>query len=239
MIFTATSYDTLLMFFSCLTLTLYYYSIKEHSKKSIILSGISLFIYMLLTFHSLVIGLFIVGLPLYYYVLEKNINTIISGFYVALTTLTLLIIMHFLGYNYVESFFNSLSLVQAGNQTLTVGTYLKYFIGNILAYLVYLGIPIAAILLNKKNYLKIKGDRDLFIITIFTFAIILIMDIILLGHLEQERVWLFMVPFIMVFISKIIMLEMQRVNSNVYYICFLFALFLQTALFQFLLETIW
>ena len=238
-IFTATSYDTLLMFFSCLTFTLYYYAIKEHSKKLIIFSGISLFTYMLLTFHSLVIGLFIFGLPLYYYFSEKNINTLISGFFVGLTALVLLIIMHFLGYNYVESFFNSLSLVRAGNQTLTVGLYLKYFIGNILAYIVYLGIPIVAILFNKKNYISIKENKDLFIITIFTFAIILIMDIILLGHLEQERVWLFMVPFIMVFVSKIIMLEMNKVNHRVYYFCFIFSLFLQTALFQFSLETIW
>ena len=238
-IFTATSYDSVLMFFSCLTLTLYYYAINEHSKKLIIFCGISLFVYMLLTFHSLVMGLFIVGWPLYYYIINKKLNSIISGFYVGVTTLTLLGVMHLFGYNYVESFFSSLRLVTSGNQILTIGPYLKYLTGNLLAFFIYLGVPTITIMLNKKNYKEIKENKDLSILLIFTIAIILIMDIILLGHLEQERVWLFMVPFIIVFISKIIILDMKKTNFTPYYFCFLFSLFIQTWLFQLTMDTKW
>lgn len=250
LIFTATSFDTVLMFFSCLTVTLYYYALTENKSKWIIFCSISLFIYALSSYHSSAIGIFLFGLPFYFAKKESSLKPIYRALTVGGITLSLLVIMYLLGYDYLKSFLQTREFVFAikpialelmKNAGFTAVTrFVHWSVSSYLAFLIYLGIPAGYFLLKISEHKKIiSNNQDLKFFEFFIIIIIIILNLNIVASVEHERIWLFLVPFLTVPITKIVVEKIRETQFNGILYSLLVISFLQTWVFQLTLNTKW
>lgn len=117
------------------------------------------------------------------------------------TTLALLGILYLgTGYSIIDNFLAARSLNQEIVQSnfASMATYINYFLMNLVAFALYLGVPAL--------YIFIKNYRHSFDRTDFWhwLAASILFFFLLIGIFqgENERIWLFIVPFVMVYLLK-------------------------------------
>ena len=185
-------------------------------------------------------GVFLFGLPFYFFIKERSKRPIYNALSVAATTIILLLLLYWLGYNYVKSFFLTLFIVEGRNIDLTFMLYLQFFLANIMAFIIYLGIPSSSLLFDLKTHRRIfNQNKELSVFESFAIIIFAISNLTLLGILEQERVLLFLVPLFILPISKIVIEKIKDTQFTGFFYCLLFASYTQTWIFQLTMDTKW
>ncbi len=240
--FTVTSMDGPFTVFPILSLYLFYKG--KGSERAIrygVLTGISLSCGMLMTYSTVFIGLFFsVVILLTLIVDRKEFRRILTLLLIAGVTFIAfyLLIFLFTGFNLIEALQASIRKDRAalGTGYETMGLYLNLSVGNLFAFLIGVGIPMTTVWLRQVVQTIRDGKRgkpiDIYVIGYLISLLAIAFSA--LFTMEVERVWIFMVPFILIPVAKHLS---QRNIADFYWVAGLSCL--QLVLFEVTLYTYW
>ena len=240
--FTGTSMDGPFSLFPILSLYLFYRGI--FSGRAICygcLTGISLGGGMLMTYSTVFIGLFFNVVILLTLIVDR------SQFRRTLTLLVIagvifiafyLLMFLFTGFNLIEALQASIRKDRAalGTGYETIGRYFHLSVGNLFAFFIGVGIPMTTVWL-RQVLLTIQDRRHGKPISIYIVGYLISLLVIAFSTLftmEVERIWIFMVPFMIIPVAKHLS---QRGLADFYWVAGL--LCLQLVLFEVTLYTYW
>ena len=240
--FAGTSMDGPFTVFPILSLYLFYKGKgSEQAIRYGFLTGISLSCGMLMTYSTVFIGLFFnVAMLLTLIVDRKEFRRILTLLLIAGVTFTAfyLLIFLFTGFNLLEALQASIRKDREalGTGYETVGLYLHLSVGNLFAFLIGIGIPMTTVWLREVVQTIRDGRRgkpiDIYVIGYLISLLVIAFSA--LFTMEVERVWIFMVPFILIPVAKYLS---QRGIADFYWVAGL--LCLQLILFEVTLYTYW
>ncbi len=240
--FTGTSMDGPFSLFPILSLYLFYKG--KGSERAIrygVLTGISLSCGMLMTYSTVFIGLFFsVVILLTLIVDRKEFRRILTLLLIAGVTFTAfyLLIFLFTGFNLLEALQASIRKDRAalGTGYETMGLYLNLSVGNLFAFLIGVGIPMTTVWLRQVVQTIRDGRRgkpiDIYVIGYLISLLVIAFST--LFTMEVERVWIFMVPLILIPVAKHLS---KRGLADFYWVAGLSCL--QLVLFEVTLYTYW
>ena len=240
--FTGTSMDGPFTVFPILSLYLFYKG--KGSERAIrygFLIGISLSCGMLMTYSTVFIGLFFNVVILLTLILDrKGFRHTLTLLLIAGVTFTAFYLLMFLftGFNLLEALQASIGKDREalGTGYETVGLYLHLSVGNLFAFLIGIGIPMTTVWVRQVVQTIRDGWRGEPIDIYVTGYLISLLAVAFsaLFTMEVERVWIFMVPFILIPVAKYLS---QRGIADFYWVAGL--LCLQLVLFEVTLYTYW
>ena len=195
-------------------------------------------------------GIFLFSLPFYYAVKLKGKRPIVNALSIGTIVILLLLLLKGSGYNHVETFLHTRSFINSIIYTskinvmqsgiTTFNGFIFWQISPNLAFLIYLGIPLGYYLLNIAGQKRIFGEKsDVKVFEILIFIIYIILNVNIAGPVEYERIWLFLVPFLVVPITKIIIEKVKETQYSGVLYTVLVLTFFQTWVFQLVLNTKW
>ena len=240
--FTGTSMDGPFSVFPILSLYLFYRG--GVSKRAILygfLTGISLGCGMLMTYSTVFIGLFFsVVMLLTLIVDQRKFRRTLTLLLIAGVTFTVFYLLMFLftGFNLLEALQASIRKDRAtlGTGHETIGLYLHLSVANLFTFLIGIGIPMTTVWLRQVVQTIRDGRRgkpiDIYVIGYLISLLVIAFSA--LFTMEVERVWIFMVPFILIPVAKYLS---QRGIADFYWVAGL--LCLQLVLFEVTLYTYW
>lgn len=240
--FTGTSMDGPFSVFLILSLYLFYRGII--SNRAILygfLTGVSLGCGLMMTYATVFIGLFFTVVMLLTLIADRRrFRTTLNLLLIAVVTFTAfyLLMSIFTGFNLLEALQASIRKDRAalGTGYETIGRYLHLSFGNLFAFLIGIGIPMTTVWLRQIVRTIRDGRRgapiDIYVIG-YLIAL-LIITFSALFTMEVERVWIFMVPFVLIPVAKYLD---QRGIADFYWVAGLSCL--QLVLFEITLYTYW
>ena len=240
--FTGTSMDGPFSVFPILSLYLFYRGVfSERAIRYGFLTGGSLSCGMLMTYSTVFIGLFFNVVMLLTLILDRSkfrprlILLLIAG--VTFIAFYLLVFL-FTGFNLIEALQASIRKDRAtlGTGYETIGRYLHLSVGNLFAFLIGVGIPMTTVWFRQIVRTIREGQRgtpiDIYIVGYLISLLVIAFST--LFTMEVERIWIFMVPFILIPVAKYLS---QRGIADFYWVAGL--LCLQLVLFEVTLYTYW
>jgi hypothetical protein len=210
--FSATSMDIIMLVFSWFALATIFYGWKHGYLVSFaggILAGLALLMNFLFLAFGIIFLFFLFYLGWY---ADRKARLIIlgrafgslAGFILVLSSL-----YWFTGYSIINNFFTAYS-VQRGvveNSSISILFYLIFAFINVFAFSFYLGIPNVILFLRERIWGLFRSERFLPALGFFT-AFLFVATGLFQG--EIERIWLFLTPFFLLPISRVI--ESSRVK---------------------------
>lgn len=240
--FTGTSMDGPFTVFPILSLYLFY---KGGCSERVIfygfLTGVSLGCGMLMTYSTVFIGLFFSFVIMFTLIFDrrrfKNTLTLLLVSGVTFITFYLLIFL-FTRFNLVEALQASIRKDREalGTGYETIGLYLHLSLGNLFAFLLGVGIPMTTVWFRQivRTIRDKRRGEPIDIYVVGYLISLLVIAFSTLFTMEVERVWIFMVPFIVIPVAKHLS---QRDMADFYWVAGLSCL--QLVLFEVKLYTYW
>ena len=240
--FTGTSMDGPFSLFPILSLYLFYKGIfSDQARRYGFLTGISLGCGMLMTYSTVFIGLFFnVVLLLTLIVDRKGFRRILTLLLIAGVTSIVFYLLIFLGtgFNLLEALQASIRKDRAalGTGYETIGLYFHLSVGNLFAFLIGVGIPMTTVWGRQvvRTIREARRGKPINIYIIGYLISLLVIAFSALFTMEVERVWIFMVPFILIPVAQHLS---QRNITDFYWVAGLSCL--QLVLFEVTLYTYW
>lgn len=240
--FTGTSMDGPFSLFPILSLYLFYKGIfSDQARRYGFLTGISLGCGMLMTYSTVFIGLFFnVVLLLTLIVDRKGFRRILTLLLIAGVTSIVFYLLIFLGtgFNLLEALQASIRKDRAalGTGYETIGLYFHLSVGNLFAFLIGVGIPMTTVWGRQvvRTIREARRGEPIDIYVIGYLISLLVIAFSTLFTMEVERVWIFMVPFILIPVAQHLS---QRGIADFYWVAGLSCL--QLVLFEVTLYTYW
>ena len=240
--FTGTSMDGPFSVFPILSLYLFYRGVfSERAIRYGFLTGISLGCGMLMTYSTVFLGLFFNVVMLLTLIVDRSrFRRTLTLLLIAGVAFSAFYLLMFLstGFNLIEALQASIRKDRAalGTGYETIGLYLHLSVGNLFAFLIGVGVPMTTVWLRQVVKTIRNGRRGVAIdIYIMGYLIsLLVIAFSTLFTMEVERIWIFMVPFIIIPVAKYLS---QRGIADFYWVAGL--LCLQLVLFEVTLYTYW
>ena len=240
--FTGTSMDGPFSVFPILILYLFYRGIfSDRAIRYGLLTGISLSCAMLMTYSTVFIGLFFnVVMLLTLIVNRSRFRRTLTLLLIAGVTFIAFYMLMFLftGFNLLEALQASIRKDRGalGTGYETIGLYFHLSVGNLFAFLIGVGIPMTTVWLRQVAQTIRDGRRggpiDIYIAGYLISLLMIAFST--LFTMEVERIWIFMVPFIVIPVAKFLS---QRDITDFYWVAGLSCL--QLVLFEVTLYTYW
>ena len=240
--FTGTSMDGPFSLFPILSLYLFYRGIFSGKARFYgFLTGISLGCGMLMTYSTVLIGLFFNVVMLLTLIVDRSRfrGTLTLLLIAGVTFITFYLLMFlFTGFNLIETLQASIKKDRAalGTGYETIGRYFHLSVGNLFAFFIGIGIPMTTVWL-RQVVLTIQDRRHGRPIDIYIVGYLISLLVIAFSTLftmEVERVWIFMAPFIVIPVAQYLS---QRGIADFYWVAGLSCL--QLVLFEVTLYTYW
>ena len=240
--FTATSMDGPFSVCPILSLYLFYKGIfSDQTRLHGFLTGISLGCGMLMTYSTVFIGLFFTVVMLLTLIVDrKGFRRILTLLLIASVTFSAFYLLMFLftGFNLLEALQASISKDKGalGTGYETMGLYLHLSVGNLFAFLIGVGIPMATVWFRQivRSIRDRQRGEPTGIYIIGYLISLLVIAFSTLFTMEVERIWIFMAPFILIPVAKHLR---QRDIADFYWVAGLSCL--QLVLFEVTLYTYW
>ena len=240
--FTGTSMDGPFSLFPILSLYLFYKGIlSDQARRYGFLTGISLGYGMLMTYATVFIGLFFnVVMLLTLIVDRKGFRRILTLLLIAGVTFSAfyLLVFLFTGFNLLEALQASIRKDRAalGTGYETIGLYFHLSVGNLFAFLIGVGISMTTVWGRQvvRTIREARRGEPIDIYVIGYLISLLVIAFSTLFTMEVERVWIFMVPFILIPVAQHLS---QRNIADFYWVAGLSCL--QLVLFEVTLYTYW
>jgi len=253
-IFTATCTDAVFTVFLVWSIYLYFRAVSRGSIFFSVLTGVSTVLSMLMNFTTTTLGIYFIVFAIIAYiggqVMKRDdvkqqwkrhlkVLLIIGG----VVLLCYLLLYLSTGYNVFTNLKSAVDRDEKGMGTgrETFARYVFLSLANLFAFFIYVGVPTTALWIREtvKNVIEAirRVEFDSFIIT--NVAWIMGVAFSTLFTLEVERIWMFMLPFVLIPAGKHLAahIEERRSLSMFYLIASL--LWLQILLFEILLDTRW
>ena len=240
--FTGTSMDGPFSVFPILSLYLFYRGIFSNRARHYgFLTGISLGCGMLMTYSTVFIGLFFNVVMLLTSIVDRSrFRRTLTLLLIAGVTFTAfyLLIFLFTGFNLLEALQAAIRKDREalGTGYETIGLYLHLSVGNLFAFLIGVGIPMTTVWLRQivRTIRNARRGESIDIYIVSYLISLLVIAFSALFTMEVERVWIFMVPFILIPVAKYLS---QRGIADFYWVAGLSCL--QLVLFEVTLYTYW
>ncbi|HJX34505.1 MAG TPA: hypothetical protein VJ373_04945, partial [Desulfatiglandales bacterium] len=244
--FTTTSMDGPFSFFPIWAVYFFFHSIREkHKIPWAALTGLAIALGMFMTYATFFLGLFfgvvlLLSLVFNRSLFKQELIILIIAFFIFVTFYLVLFIMT--GFN----FFEALSLSIKQNQLMmgkgypSLIHYLQISLANLIIFLISVGVPLSVVwfrtcLISLKRF-RDGGISDFFVIG-FMISLVLIAFSTLFS-MEVERIWIFMVPFVVIpAANHLNYLSISRGNFAFYLVSGLMCL--QIVLSEAILWTYW
>ena len=238
--FTTTSMDGPFSVFPVLSVYLFYEALSHRRTVCAILTGIALGFGMLMTYATIFIGIFFSIVTLLTLMMDRErfkgtlTVLLVSGatfaaFYILLFLLT--------GFNLIEALWASAKKDEArmGTGYETIGLYFHVSIANLFAFLISIGIPMTTLWI--RQIVRTVRRTDIYVIGYLISLLAITFST--LFTMEVERIWIFMVPFIVIPVGKYLrdFCDRQRRLSPFYWVAGL--LCVQLIVFEVTLYTYW
>ena len=207
--FTATAMDGPFSFFPILSVYLFYKALSGRTVLYSMLTGFALGFGMLMNYTTIVISVFfvVVTIVTFFARREKFRNSIIA-LSIAGGTFVLFYLFLYLWarYNLLSALWMSYKKDESGMGTgyETPGRYFHISVANLFAFLIGVGIPLTTIWLHEivaalRSMIRHRAT-DVYVLG--CFLTIIGISFSSLFTLEVERLWIFMVPFVVIPVSK-------------------------------------
>ena len=240
--FTGTSMDGPFSVFPILSLYLFYRGIgSERTVCYGLLTGVSLSCGMLMTYSTVFIGLFFSVVLLLTLISDRGrLRYTLTLLLTAGVTFIMFYLLMFLftGFNLFEALQASIRKDSArlGTGYETIELYLHLSIGNLFAFLIGIGMPTTTVWLRQvvRTIRDTRCGKPIDIYVIGYLISLLAIAFSALYTMEVERVWICMVPFVLIPVAKHLS---QRGIADFYWVAGL--LCLQLVLFEVTLYTYW
>ncbi|MDB9823397.1 glycosyltransferase family 39 protein [Deltaproteobacteria bacterium] len=204
--FTTTSMDGPFSFFPIWAVYLFFHSIK--AKRKIpwsVLTGLAIALGMFMTYATFFLGLFfgmvlLLSLVFNRSLFKQELIILIIAFFIFVSFYLGLFIMT--GFNFLETLESSIKQNQLmmGKGYPSLIHYLQISLANLILFLIGVGIPLSVVwfraCLMSLHRLRDGGISDFFVIG-FLISLVLI-AFSTLFNMEVERIWIFMVPFVVI-----------------------------------------
>ena len=215
--FTATAMDGPFSVFPVLSIYLFYKSLSGKTGLYSILTGLALALAMLMNYTAVVIGIFFVTVAFFTLFNERKIlkRAAKAMSIIAVSFAAFYVFLYFwAGYNIFSAAFAAYKKDQSsmGTGYENAGRYFNISIANLFAFLIGVGIPYTVIWLHEvaaelRRFVRVR-EADLYILPYF--AALLITTFSTLFTLEVERIWIFMVPFVVIPGAKYLLRRRRR-----------------------------
>ncbi len=245
--FTTTSMDGPFGVFPIVGVYLFYKAIRsDRTLFYAILTGIALALGMLMTYSTVFIGLFMgsVGL-LTLITVRQQFKDLLKVVLIAAGAFAVFYLLMFLitGFNLLEAMWASVKKDETGMGTgyETIGRYFHLSFANLFAFLIGIGIPLTAVWI-RQIVATIRRARTCAALDTYVIGYLIALLVITFSTLftmEVERIWIFMVPFIVIPVAKYLheRCEQRQHMADFYWVAGL--LCLQLILFEVTLYTYW
>lgn len=246
-LFTATCMNIIFALFSNLSV---YFFFKSFSKDRILYSllfGLSYALNLFMGFDTVILAIFFMLVSLYYLKTRNENTKIFSSLVSAALSFAVFYLIIYLLTDY--SIFGTLKNVsqhtsrfymeESGNYN---QSYIFWRFGNIIAFSLFVGVPTASLYLKElyqltKNIFQ-RMNTDIYMLAfIVTFLFIDLALMFFMG--EVERLWLFLIPFLVIPAAKNLWNHCQSTKSSVLLHLTLTLLFMQSLLLELVLYTYW
>lgn len=245
--FTTTSMDGPFGVFPIVGVYLFYKAI--HSDRTLfyaLLTGIALAFGMLMTYSTVFIGLFMGSVGLLTLITNREQFTqLLKVILIAAGAFAVFYLLLFLitGFNLLEAMWASIKKDERGMGTgyETIGRYFHLSFANLFAFLIGIGIPITTVWIRQivATIRRARTGSALDTYVVGYLVALLAITFSTLFTMEVERIWIFMVPFIVIPVAKYLheRCEQRQRSSDFYWVAGL--LCLQLILFEVTLYTYW
>lgn len=207
--FTATAMDGPFSLFPILSVYLFYKALSRGSILFSVLTGIALGFGMLMNYTTVVIGLFFIITGVITFLTERErFKTVLKVCLIAGGTFTLFYLLLYLWarYNLLSALWASYKKDERsmGTGYESFGRYFNISIANLFAFLIGVGIPSTMIWLHEisselRQMIRFRS-ADIYVLS--SFLTLILISFSTLFTLEVERIWIFMVPFIVIPVAK-------------------------------------
>lgn len=252
-LFSATSVDAVFTVFLVWSVYFYFRALSEHPIFYGILSGVLLTVSMLMNFTTTVLGVYFIVLALVTYLgrrvlpsndISQNFKRHLTVLFIAGGVVVLLYLLLYLGPRY--NVFTNLRIARdkdrgGGTGYETIARYVFLSITNLFAFFIYIGVPTTALYVREIG----KTIREAFRQSRFdSFLIAYVLTLLgiafsTLFTLEVERIWMFMLPFIIIPAGKHLAAYIEeRKKTRMFYVTTTL-LWIQILAFEILLNTRW
>ncbi len=246
-LFSATCTDAVFTVFLVWSIYLYFRALSCRPILYGILTGVSLAVSMLMNFTTTTLGIYFVVLAIMTYIgrskqhLKRHLKVLfLSGGVVILCYLLLYLGP---GYNVFTNLETAMNRDRSGMGTghETLERYVFLSIANLFAFFIYIGIPTTALWIREASRAIIQALRrtgfDSFLITNPIWLICVAFST--LFTLEVERIWMFMLPFILIPAGKHLAAYIEERRSMAMFYVVAGLLWVQILAFEILLDTRW
>ena len=233
-IFSATSMEALFLLLVWSAVVLCYFGWRNNIWLSLA-GGLILFYAF---FSNFLFLLFLPFLFLLFIYVSKNITGMRWKSYINFIISFLTVVLLFAGlgyfeyYNIIDNFFKARTINQQMIESnfASIGTFLSYMIMNVLAFSIYLGLPLLYVFL--RNWSSALKSGDFWLKSSLGLLFFFLMVGIFQG--EVERIWLFLTPPLVFSCYKLYNIEKRQQFDAI-----LSLLFFQIIIFQMLFYTYW
>ncbi|MBM3236412.1 glycosyltransferase family 39 protein [Candidatus Poribacteria bacterium] len=207
--FTATAMDGPFSFFPIWSVYLFYKALSSRTVLYSILTGIALGFGMLMNYTTVVIGVFfIIAAIITFFAKREKFKTTLAALSIAGGTFIFFYLFLYLWakYNFISALWTSYKKDEGGMGTgyENPGRYFNVSIANLFAFLIGVGIPLTTIWLHEiiAEYRRLIHSRQVDIYILAYVLTLLGISFSTLFTLEVERIWMFIVPFIVMPAAK-------------------------------------
>ncbi|MBM3211098.1 glycosyltransferase family 39 protein [Candidatus Poribacteria bacterium] len=253
-IFTATCMDAVFAAFLVWSIYLYFRAISSDSVIYSIIAGVSITISMIMNFTTTTLGIYFFLLAVVTYFREKtslndnvnrNFHRHLRTMFITAGVVIVIYILLYIGprYSVITNLRNATArdryMMGTGHET--IERYIFICLANLFAFFTFVGFPTTALWIRESlgtirdAYRRVRFDS--FLITyILMFAAVALST---LFTLEVERVWLYMLPFIVIPAGRNIVKYIEKSQKNWLIYTTTFFLWIQTILFELFMDTRW
>jgi len=253
-LFTATCTDAVFTVFLVWSIYLYFRAVSHGSIFFSVLTGVSTVLSMLMNFTTTTLGIYLIVFTIIAYIggrflarddvkqqLKRHLKVllIIGG----MMLLCYLFLYLSTGYSVLANLKSAVNRDEEGMGTgrETFARYVFLSLANLFAFFIYVGVPTTALWVRETVKNAIEAIRrvkfDSFIIT--NAAWIMGVAFSTLFTLEVERIWMFMLPFVLIPSAKHLAAYIEERKSLSMFYLVASLLWLQILLFEILLDTRW
>ncbi len=207
--FTATAMDGPFSFFPILSVYLFYKALSGRTVLYSMLTGVALGFGMLMNYTTVVMCMFLVVVTtMTFFAKRERFRNSIMALSIAGGAFVLFYLFLYLWakYNLLSALRMSYKKDESGMGTgyETPGRYFHISVANLFAFLIGVGIPLTTIWLHEiiAALRRAIRHRAVDVYVLGCFLTILVTSCSTLFTLEVERIWIFMVPFIVIPVSK-------------------------------------
>ncbi len=225
--FTTTSMDGPFSVFPIVSVYLFYKALRTHAILYAILTGIALGFAMLMTYATVFIGVFFGSVALLTLIVNREqfkhqlkVILIAAGVFAAFYLLMFLLT----GFNFFEVLWAAVKKDERGMGTgyESIGRYFHLSIANLFAFLIGIGIPMTTVWIRQivRTIRHTRSGEAIDTYVIGYLIALLGITFSTLFTMEVERIWIFMIPFIVIPVAKYLhdRCEQQKSLADFYWV---------------------